>query len=286
MTRTAPGETVALRVFADGLEFPESPRWHEGELWFSDIDGRAVKRLPSDGGSPVSVLDVPSKPSGLGWLPDGRLLVVAMGDRQILRVESDSSVTVAADLRSYARFNCNDMLVDGVGRAYVGQFGFDPATEEPRSTVLIRVDPDGSIDIVAEDLQFPTGAVLTPDGRTLIIAESWSHDLTAFDVAADGTLSGRRLWAHLEGAAPDGICLDVEGAVWLASPISKEVVRVAEGGRVLARISTGARRAIACTLGGPDLSTLFICTAGRAHEVEAGSTGRIEGVDVDVPGVG
>jgi sugar lactone lactonase YvrE len=286
MTRTVESKAPVFRVVADGLQFPESPRWHGGELWFSDIDGRAVKRLPSDGAPPVTVLDVPSKPSGLGWLPDGRLLVVAMGDRQVLRMESDGTVSVVADLHSFARFNCNDMLVDPVGRAYVGQFGFDPATEEPRSTVLVRVDPDGSIDVAADDLQFPNGAVLTPDGRTLIIAESWSHDLTAFDVAADGTLSGRRLWAHLEGAAPDGICLDAEAAVWLASPISKEVVRVAEGGRVLTRIGTGARRAIACTLGGPDLSTLFVCTVGRAHEVEAGSTGRIEGIDVDVPGVG
>jgi sugar lactone lactonase YvrE len=240
----------------------------------------------TDEPSKGSVLDVPSKPSGLGWLPDGRLLVVAMGERQVLRVELDNTVSVAADLRSFARFNCNDMLVDPVGRAYVGQFGFDPATEEPQSTVLVRVDPDGAVAIAAEDLQFPNGAVLTPDGRTLIIAESWSHDLTSFDVAADGTLSGRRQWAHLQGAAPDGICLDCEGAVWLASPISKEVIRVAEGGLVLARIGTGARRAIACTLGGSDLSTLFVCTVGRAHEVRAGSTGRIEATDVEVPGVG
>jgi sugar lactone lactonase YvrE len=286
VTRALEREATALRLVAEGLEFPESPRWHEGELWFSDIEGRAVKQLPADGGPPVTVLEVPSKPSGLGWLPDGRLLVVAMGDRQLLRVEVDGTVSVAAELRSFARFNCNDMLVDPLGRAYVGQFGFDPATEEPCSTVLVRVDPDGTIGVAADDLQFPNGAVLTPDGRTLIIAESWSHDLTAFDVAGDGTLRGRRRWAHLEGAAPDGICLDAEGAVWLASPISKEIIRVAEGGQVLARIRTGARRPIACALGDDGLSTLYVCTVGRAHEVEAGGTGRIEAVAVDVPGAG
>lgn len=278
-------DATALHVVADGLGFPESPRWHQGELWFSDINNRAVMRLPADSGPLVTVLEVPSKPSGLGWLPDGRLLVVAMGDRQLLRLETDGSVNVVADLRSFARFNCNDMLVDPQGRAYVGQFGFDPATEEPRSTVLVRVDPDGTVSLAADDLQFPNGTVLTADGRTLIIAESWSHDLTAFDVAADGTLSGRRLWAHLEGAAPDGICLDAEGAVWLASPISKELIRVAEGGQVLARIRTGARRAIACALGGAEHSTLYACTVGRSHEVESGVTGRIEAVEVDVPGV-
>jgi sugar lactone lactonase YvrE len=286
MTDTSEREAKTLRVVAEGLAFPESPRWHDGELWFSDIDGGAVKRLPADGGPPVVVLEVSSKPSGLGWLPDGRLLVVAMGDRELLRVEVDGTVSVAADLRPFARFKCNDMLVDALGRAYVGQFGFDPSHEEPRATELLRVDPDGAISVAAEGLQFPNAAVLTPDGRTMIIAESWSHDLTAFDVAPDGTLSGRRQWAHLEGAAPDGICLDAEGAIWLASPISKEVIRVAEGGRVLTRIGTGMRRAIACNFGGGDLGTLYVTTAGRAHEVESGTTGRIEAIDVDVPGAG
>ncbi len=276
----------ALELLVDGLGFPEGPRWHEGELWFSDMDAGTVQRLPAGGGAPVVELTVESHPSGLGWLPDGRLLVVAMGDRRLLRREPDGAVSVAAELVPWATSRCNDMLVDPEGRAYVGQFGFDPSTEEARPTSVLRVDPDGTVAVAAEDLVFPNGTVLTPDRRTMVIAETWTHDLVAYDVAPDGSLDGRRRWAHLDGAAPDGICLDAEGAVWAASPISKEVLRVAEGGQVLGRVATGTRRAIACALGGPDRRTLFVCTVGRASEQALGPTGRIEALEVEVPGSG
>jgi len=279
-------ESSELRTVASGLEFPESPRWHEGALWFSDILAKRVMRIGGESGEPEEVLHVESSPSGLGWLPDGRLLIVAMHDRQLLRHEVDGTVSVLADLGHLAVSSCNDLLVDGAGVAYVGQFGFDAEHDEPRSTQLLRVDPDGTMSVAAEDLNFPNGAVLTPDGSTLVIAESWTHDLTAFDVGADGSLHHRRLWAHLEGAAPDGICADAEGAVWAASPISKEVLRIEEGGRLLGRVSTGSRRAIACMLGGPTRNTLYICTAGSRKEADLGASGRIEAIEVDVPGAG
>jgi sugar lactone lactonase YvrE len=191
-----------------------------------------------------------------------------------------------AALAEFAPANCNDMVVDADGNAYVGHFGFDPEHEQARSASLLRVAADGTVTVVAEPVEFPNGAVITPDGRTLILAESWTHDLTAFDIEPDGTLTNRRLWAHLEGAAPDGICLDEDGAIWLASPISKEVLRVIEGGNVLARISTGDQRAITCGLGGKDRRTLFISTVGRASEMANGNTGRILAIDTTAAGVG
>jgi sugar lactone lactonase YvrE len=279
-------QATALDQVARGLLFPESPRWHAGELWFSDIDAKAVMRIPAGQDEPVVVVRVESKPSGLGWLPDGRLLIVAMQDRRLLRLEADARLSVAGDLSGVAISTCNDMVVDATGRAYVGQFGFDPDADEPRATDLLRVDPDGAVSVAAGGLNFPNGAVVMPDGATLVVAESWTHDLTAFDVDDDGSLSNRRLWAHLEGAAPDGICVDEAGAIWLASPISKEVVRVAEGGEVLGRVSTGERRALACALGGEDGRTLFVCSVGRRREMALGPTGSIDAIEVEVPGAG
>jgi len=279
-------ESSDLRTVIGGLDFPEAPRWHDGALWCSDIEGKRVLRLAGGSDEPEEVLRVESGPSGLGWLPDGRLLVVAMHARHLLRREADGSVSVMADLSGLAVSTCNDLLVDGAGRAYVGQFGFDAARDQPRRTQLLRVDPDGTASVAAEDLFFPNGAVLAPDGRTLVIAESWSHDLTAFAVAADGSLGDRRLWAHLDGAAPDGICADAAGAIWAASPISREVIRVEEGGRILGRVRTGPRRSIACMLGGPRRETLYICTVGSRRASAARGTGRIEAIDVEVPGAG
>ena len=273
-------------VLLDGLRFPEGPRWHDGRFWFSDMHAGQVIAVDLSGRSEV-VVEVKAEPSGLGWLPDGRLLVVSMQDRRLLRLDADG-LTQVADLSDLASYHCNDMVVDAEGRAYVGNFGFDlHAGESPTSANLILVHPDGRSEVAAADLRFPNGAVITPDGRTLIVGESFGGCLTAFDVADDGTLSGRREWAKLEGAVPDGICLDAEGAIWVASPIGKGgVLRVREGGEVTQRIAV-ENEAFACMLGGPERRTLFICTAPDSNPEKTGDRGgRIETVEVDIPGAG
>jgi len=235
-----------------------------------------------------TVAQVPALPSGLGWLPDGRLLVVSMEDRRLLRLDPDGLHEVA-DLSSLAGYHCNDMVVDSKGRAYVGNFGFDIHAEKPefRKAEILLVEPDGEARVAASDLAFPNGTVITPDGRTLIVGESFGARLTAYDIALDGSLSNRRVWAKLEKAVPDGICLDAEGAIWVASPISSALLRVHEGGKVSERIPV-TTPAIACMLGGPDRRTLFICTAEDTHPARcrANRTSRIETVRVDVPGAG
>jgi sugar lactone lactonase YvrE len=281
--------TASLERFVKGLAFPESPRWHEGRLWFSDFYERRVLRVGEDG-RVETVCEVPGQPSGLGWLPDGRLLVVSMNDRRLLRLDGGVLVAVA-DLSRFAGGPCNDMLVDGHGRAYIGNFGFDLQGRAPfAATGLVLVTPDGAARVVAPDMHFPNGTVLTPDGRTLIVAESYGQRLTAFDVAADGTLANRRVWAQLEGRGlgPDGICLDAEGAIWLASPVSREVLRVREGGAVTDRLPTEGQ-AVACTLGGADRRTLFVLT-GRVmttpQQSLAERSGAIWTMRVPVAGAG
>lgn len=278
----------ALTLLLDQLAFPESPRWHEGALWFSDFHTRQVHRLGSKGASEV-VAQLADQPSGLGWLPDGRLLVVAMTSRRLLR-QDGAEWTEVADLSALAPFHCNDMVVDALGRAYVGNFGFDLAARAtPQPTGLILVEPDGRARVLADDLWFPNGAVITPDGRTLIVAETFAARLTAFDIAADGSLSDRRVWASLPGkVSPDGICLDAEGAVWLASPVTREVLRVFEGGAVTRRIPTPGQ-ALACMLGGEDRSTLYILSGKvvlSPQESLQQRTGTIHAVQVEVAGVG
>lgn len=277
-----------LEMVADGLCFGEGPRWHDGQLWFSDMHGHRVCRLGA--GGVETVAEVPQQPSGLGWLPDGRLLVVSMVDRRLLRMEPDASLVTVADLTPYASWHCNDMVVDAAGRAYVGNFGFDLYAQgaEPVRASLVMVDPSGEVRVVADDLAFPNGMVITPDGATLIVGESFGGCLTAFDIGGDGSLGGRRLWARMHHAVPDGICLDADGAVWAASPISNEVLRIAEGGEVLDRVGTGDRQAFACMLGGADRRTLYVCTAftSEPHEAAGQRAARIEAVAVDVPGAG
>jgi len=250
---------------------------HDDRVLAVGLDGRVER-----------ILDVPTQPSGLGWLPDGRLLVVSMTDRKLLRVDP-GGLAVRADLSGIATFHCNDMVVDGQGRAYVGNFGWDYESGTPqRNAALALVHPDGRVVRAADDLAFPNGTVITPDGGTLIVAETFARCLTAFDVApGDGTLSNRRLWASTDPVFPDGICLDAEGAVWVASPLSNEVVRVREGGEITHHIATG-RHAIACMLGGPDRRTLFILTADaiRREQTRPKRSARIETVHVDVPGAG
>ncbi|MCW5890759.1 MAG: SMP-30/gluconolactonase/LRE family protein [bacterium] len=278
--------SLASTVFADGFVFLEGPRWHAGKLWLSDMHDDRVLTLDAQG-TVETVVEVPGRPSGLGWTPDDRLLVVSMVDRRLLRLDPGGLAPVA-DLGDIATYHCNDMVVDARGRAYVGNFGSnleDGGLPDPAALALVL--PDGTVRIAAADLRFPNGTVLTPDGRTLVVGESFGACLTAFDVADDGSLSRRREWARLDGAIPDGICLDAESAIWVASPISNEVVRVREGGAVTHRIPVG-QMAIACMLGGDDRRTLFVLTAPTTNReaCRTARAARVETVRVDVPGAG
>src|SRR6266849_3318361 len=278
---------TSTRVLLDGILFPEGPRWHAGKLWFSDMHAHRVMTVDLAGRA-ETVVEVPNQPSGLGWLPDGRLLVVSMTDRRLLRLEGGGLV-VHADLSGLATFHCNDMVVDAAGRAYVGNFGYDyEAGQAFRPAVLALVHPDGRVEPAADDLAFPNGTVITQDGGTLIVAETFAHRLTAFTIAPGGGLAGRRTWASLdEQVYPDGICLDAEGAVWVASPLTNEAIRVREGGAVTDRVAAD-RHVIACMLGGVDRRTLFVlaATAIPRAEARAQRRARILATTVDVPGAG
>jgi sugar lactone lactonase YvrE len=274
------------RILLDGLLFPEGPRWHDEKLWFSDMQGLHVMTVDMDGNA-EKIFEVRCCPSGLGWLPDGRLLVVSMMDRRLLRLEPSGLMEVA-DLADLASFHCNDMVVDKQGRAYIGNFGFDLAANAPvKPAEIVMVTPDGKARTVAEDLYFPNGTVITPDGRTLIVAETWGNRLTGFDIEPDGTLRNRRTWANLKGVFPDGICLDAQGAIWVAAPHPGEVLRVQAGGNVTDRLSVSTKP-YACILGGLDRRTLFVCTAGSfdPDDVRAKPEGKIEFIEVDVSGAG
>ncbi len=272
------------QVLLDGLTFPEGPRWRNGKLWFSDFYSHRVLTVDLQGNA-ETVAEVAQQPSGLGWTPDGTLLVVSMLDRHLLRVDDEGRQSVLADLSELAGGPCNDMVVDKQGRAYVGNFGSYDG-ERP-STVMVRVDPDGSTAVVAEDIAFPNGTVISEDGSMLIVAETRASCLTAFDVGEDGSLSNRRVWAQVDGVFPDGICLDAEGAIWVADASSDRVLRVFEGGRIERTVSVGEQRAFACMLGGPERRTLFVCTSSASGNEAAQKTdGRIEVIDVDVAGAG
>jgi sugar lactone lactonase YvrE len=276
-----------LETILDGLAFGEGPRWRDGELYFSDMHAHEVVAVtPAGRRRTVASFDEPV--SGLGWLPDGRILVVSMADRRVLRQEGDGFV-LHGDLAAIATGLANDMVVTADGRAFVGNFGFSlHPPGEPKPARLARIDPDGSVHAAADDMMFPNGMVITPDGKTLIVGESWGRRLTAFDLAADGTLTNRRLWAAFpENALPDGICLDAEGAIWAASPSTSEVLRIAEGGAVLDRLAT-EQLAIACMLGGANRRTLFVLTAASTDPdvCKASRTARVQAVTVDVPGAG
>lgn len=278
--------THRTETLVDGLRFGEGPRWHEGRLWFSDMHARTVFELSPEG-TLEAICEVPQDPSGLGWLPDGRLLVVSMRDRRLLRREANGSLVEHADLSALAPFHCNDMVVDATGRAFVGNFGFDlHGGATPVPTVLLRVDPDGTVQVAAEDLFFPNGTVILPDGRTLIVAETFGRRLTAFDLDPDGTLSNRRVWAELpEDRVPDGICLDAEGGIWVASPLGNACLRLTEGGTVTDVIELD-QGAFACMLGGEDRRTLYVLTAADSDPKVTARTGRVELTRVEVPGAG
>ena len=275
-----------LKILLGGLCFPEGPRWHDGKLFFSDMHAHRVMSVDLDGKA-EAIVEVPNWPSGLGWLPDGRMLVVSMTDRRLLRLDSDGLKQVA-DLSKLASFHCNDMVVDSKGRAYIGNFGYDLFTGEPaKPAALVMVTPQGQARVVADGLAFPNGTVITPDGKTLIVGESFGHQMTAFDVAPDGTLSNRRVWAKLGESVPDGCCLDAEGAIWVATPMTNEVIRVKQGGEVTHRISTETM-AIACMLGGHDRRTLFVLTSPSIEpdQCVALKGARIETTQVQIPGAG
>lgn len=285
------------RVLAEGLRFGEGPRWRDGRLWFSDFYDHAVKSV-SLAGDLRTEFDIDDQPSGLGWMPDGSLLIVSMTRRQLLRRTPDGAIALHADLGHIATFHCNDMVVDSRGGAYVGNFGFDLdaelAARGPQSVLaqhpvakLAYVAPDGSVRVAAGDMRFPNGSVITPDGRTLIVGETLGGVLTAFDIDAAGGLSNRRVWAPTAPRAPDGICLDAEGAVWIANPLAPECARIAEGGEVREVIATG-QPCYACMLGGDDGRTLFMLTADSADPAQAAKdrTGRILVAETDSPGAG
>lgn len=277
---------MKLEPFIDGLSFGEGPRWHQGKLWYSDFYVHQV-RVADESGRTETVVEVPGRPSGLGWRPDGTMLIVSMTDRRLMRF-ADGTLSVEAELESLATGHCNDMIVDGKGRAYVGNFGFDRhAGETPKAAVLVRVDPDGSVHRAADDLQFPNGTVITPDGKTMIVAETLAKRLTAYDIAEDGTLSNRRVWAETPSCYPDGICLDVEGGVWVTGAFTSHMVRVLEGGRITHDFDLGERSAYACMLGAADRRTLYVVTnTGSGPAMAEKRDGRIETMRVDVPGAG
>ena len=288
ITRAGAGKTAMTpTTFLTGLCFGEGPRWHDGSLYLSDMHDHRVLAVSADGVA-RTIVTVDNWPSGLGWAPNGDLMVVSMTDRRLLRYDG-SALTVVADLSDLASFHCNDMVVDRVGRAYIGNFGFDlhnAASFKPAE--LIRVDPDGSAHVVARDMAFPNGTVITPDGHTLIVGESYAGRLTAFDIDAGGALSNRRLWAQLpQGSVPDGICLDAAMGIWVASPTTNECMRVDAGGNITHRVTLD-QGAFACMLGGRDRRTLYILTASGSDPdtCRRKRDGRIEAVAAPHPGVG
>ncbi len=284
-------------IIAQGVYFGEGPRWHDGRLWLSDFYARTVYSMGDDHKLVAECVLTDDQPSGLGWLPDGRLLVVSMVQRKVLRREGDGTLVTHADLSGLAEFHCNDMVVDAKGRAYVGNFGFDLEHAFETETVnqllhektatLARVDPDGSVHVAAQGLKFPNGAVITPDGRLLVVAETLGQTLTAFDIADDGSLHDRRVWADLGGRAPDGICLDADGDIWVANPLAPECFLVAEDGGVVDVIDTGDP-CFACALGGADGRTLYLLTApsSRAAKAAQAPKGAVRVARVETPGAG
>lgn len=284
-------------VLAEGIYFGEGPRWRGGRLWFSDFYAGAVKSV-SPAGEVRTEFTLDDRPSGLGWMPNGDLLVVSMTRRQVLRRTADGTLTLHADLSGLATFHCNDMVVDAAGGAYVGNFGFDldaaliargaqAVLADHPAAVLAYVSPGGEVRAAAPDMHFPNGSVITPDGRTLIVGETLAARLTAFSIGADGVLSDRRVWAETAPVIPDGICLDAEGAIWVADPLAPRCVRFAEGGAVLDTVETG-QPCYACMLGGEDGRTLFMLTAPTSIGEEAAKAprGDIRTARVDAPRAG
>ncbi len=274
-------------LLVDGVDFGEGPRWHQGRLWYSDFYQRCVYAVSHAGEREAIFSGLDDRPSGLGWLPDGTLLVVSMTERRVLR-DDGGSLVEHADLSDLASWHCNDMVVSASGNAYVGNFGFDlEGGADPVSAPVILVRPDGSAEVVADDVKFPNGSVITPDGTTLIVGESWGGGYEAWTIRDDGTLTERRRWADIPGTAPDGCTLDAAGAIWFADAIGSQVVRVLEGGEVTHRVPT-PQPVFACMLGGDDGRTLYALTAPGSHpdQVAGVGGGAIHHVRVDEPHAG
>ena len=276
-----------LQTLMTGIVFGESPRWHHDRLWFSDWGAQEIIAVDLEGNSEV-IARIPSSPFCIDFLPDGRLLIVSARDRLLLRREPDGSLVTHADLSGLSEHPWNDIVVDGRGNAYVGNIGFDFPGGEFAPGILALVTPDGSARQVADGVAFPNGIVVTPDNSTLIVAESYANGLTAFDIAADGSLSNRRVWAELGDGVPDGICLDVEGAVWYGDVPNRRCVRTREGGEVLQSIELD-RGCFACMLGGPARRLLFMVAqewGGMESTAEEARTGQILSAAAPAPGAG
>jgi sugar lactone lactonase YvrE len=267
----------ALIPLLEGGAFFESPRWHEGRWWVSDFYREAVYTVSTDG-TEERVLEVEHQPSGLGWLPDGSLLIVSMKDQRLLRRGLDGSVSVHAELSAFTDSSLNDMVVDAHGRAWVGCFGFDLMSfADPQLAPLMRVDPDGTSTLAADELMFPNGSVITPDGKTLIVGETAGCRYTAFTILSAGSLSNRRVWAQLAptpelgplqemlsqiAVGPDGCALDAQGHIWAADEAGGRCIRIAPGGAIVDEIPTPeGLGCFACALGGEDGRTLLVCAA-------------------------
>lgn len=276
----------ALKDVLTGRKFLECPRWHEGRLWISDMRGHEVLSVGPDGDARVEI-EFPGQPSGMGWMPDGTLLIGSLKGRVVMRWRADRGLELHADLTSLTVGGTNDMIVDDQGRGYIGSFGFDlfgGAPEAPGN--IVRVDPDGSARVVADGLAFPNGMVILPGGRQLVVSESYGERLTAFDIGEDGGLSNGHVIVEC-GTHTDGICLDAESAIWVAQPDAQRWVRVQLDGKVTDTIQIDGRRAIACWLGGPDGHTFY----GVTHRIWTDDTGKergeskLETTRVAVPGV-
>jgi sugar lactone lactonase YvrE len=251
---------ISAKTLATGFVFPEGPRWHDGRLWFSDQHDCMVHVLDPDGARAES-FEVAGRPSGMGWLPGGDLLVVSMLDHKLFR-RHDGRLSLHADLSTFHPGHSNDMVVDKAGRAFVGNIGFDfHAGDEFTPTVMTLVMPDGTVSVAAENIACPNGSVITADGTRLIVAESYGNCLTEYDIAADGKLVNRRLFADLAGRMPDGICLDADECIWVAAPFVGAVLRVQRDGSVIDTVPIKNGAPYACMLGGADGHDLFICCA-------------------------
>ena len=284
------------RTIVDGLRFGEGPRWHDGRLWFSDMHDHRIISTDLDDDLRTELIVGDDEPSGLGWLPDGRLLFVSMETQQVRRREHDGSISVHADLSSAARGSLNDMIVAEDGTAHVGDMGTriqEGGERRPGQSFVVR--PDGTWFVGADDLEAPNGHILIPDETVLLVAESAAGRIAAFDRQDDGTLTNRRIHVELTSAPdgpgfspPDGICLDAEGALWVADPIGARVIRVRPDGTITDDLRFDGLIPVACVLGGADRRTLLVCAAAhwKREIVMADTTGRILAVDVDVPGVG
>jgi len=269
------------KVLLSGPGFPEGPRWRKGRLFFSDAVAGKIFAVDEEGNS-ETIVNMQDFTSGLGFLKDGRLLAVSMQNRHLMRLDPDG-LKIHADLSNLTEYNCNDCVTDAQELTYVGNWGSKTPNPPSDPTCMILVTRDGEARIVAEDLLFPNGCIVTPDCKTFIVAESHGWRLTAFDIEPSGDLTNRRVWAELENFSPDGICLDAEGAIWVANPAKAEVVRVLEGGEITSTIKVKDTNVYACCLGGSDGRTLFLCTNQLFYGKP--SSGRIEYVKVDVPGV-